>query len=134
MDSKFIEKMLRRLIIPILSFLLLACKAKNDFTGVWISQDYGIYINTTIQISDDNKVFMSYLPHGTIISIDDVIIADNCYFDSDFKEGNLIEQNKTIRYKNYSEDVDAIIVFSTSTEMEILFPDGTRCNFIKENQ
>ena len=114
-----------------LSFLFFSCNSKTNFTGVWFSKYPDLYSNTIIQIFDNKKVIMSNLPHETVISFDNVVIDNLAYFDSGLKEGKFDKQNKKICYKNFSKDEDAIIVFYTSTEMEILFHNGTICHLKK---
>jgi len=117
----------------VLIFLVASCKIKNDFAGIWTAYDSDLYCETLIQIFDDGKVIMSNLPGNTIVSTDNKVINSITHFDSPSKEGALDRKNKAIVYTNFGQDEKASILFSTGENMDILFPDGTMCVFMKKN-
>lgn len=130
MGLKFTKKMMIRIFL--LAFLISPCKHKDNFSGIWIAYDSDLYYETSIQIFDDDKVIMSNLPGNTTVSTDNTVINTITHFDSASKEGLFDKKNKIIVYKNFGQNEKASILFFSEGNMDVLFPDGTMCVFIKK--
>lgn len=133
MDLKFIGKLKISLFILIPSFIFCSCKSDNNLTGNWISYDSDLYNNTTLQIFDNNQVLITNLPLKIkVYDSNDYLIDTELLFDSEKKEAILDIQNKQIQYQNFSQIERANIIFSTKNEIDILFPNGSLCVFIRQ--